>query len=227
VRKYLVFEQQGSKAVQTDQKVDRWAVVRQDGMKLVHYDDGSEDLFNLNTDPGEASPLNLSDPTNLQIVQQLESYALADDVGKGSVSYHAWSGPNGGNLQTSSNWSSPTQPDRYWSATVNNGGASPAIAHVTSDVTTLGVEVKGASAMQVVNIHAGSTLTGLNEVRVGNHGRIDLAGGNLSTGRWVNVKAGGQIIGQGNVTGDVYNEGTISPGRTNDTPAWPVATPPA
>ena len=81
--------------------------------------------------------------------------------------------------------------------------------------------------MQVVNVHAGKTLTGLNEVRVGNHGRIDLAGGTLASSRWVNVKSGGQVIGQGTVKGDVYNAGTISPGRTNDTPAWPVATPPA
>ena len=73
----------------------------------------------------------------------------------------------------------------------------------------------------------GKTLTGINEVRVGNHGRIDLAGGAVSTIRWVNVKAGGQITGQGSVHGDVYNAGTIAPGCTNDTPAWPVATPPA
>src|SRR5262249_46565196 len=77
------------------------------------------------------------------------------------------------------------------------------------------------------NVKNGTTLTGINEVRVGNHGRVDLAGGTLASSRWVNVKAGGQVIGQGTVTGDVYNAGTISPGRTNDTPAWPVAIPAA
>jgi arylsulfatase A-like enzyme len=226
-RKYLVFEQQGSKAVNTDTKVDRWAVVRQDGMKLIRYDDESEDLFNLNADPSETTPLSLSNPTYLAIAQELEADAIADDVGRGSVQYRAWSGPNGGNLQTASSWSSPTSPDRYWSATVANTGALPAIAHVSSDVTTLGVEVKGTTAMQVVNVHAGKTLTGLNEVRVGNHGRIDLAGGTVASSRWVNVKPGGQVIGQGTVKGDVYNQGTVSPGRTNDTPAWPVAVPDA
>src|SRR4029077_8590280 len=84
---------------------------------------------------------------------------------------------------------------------------------------------RGNTAMQVVNVKSGTTLTGINEVRVGNHGRVDLAGGTLASSRWVNVKSGGQVIGQGTITGDVYNAGTISPGRTNDTPAWPAAVP--
>ena len=146
---------------------------------------------------------------------------------RGSVQYRTWSGPNGGSLQTASNWGSPTAPDRYWSAVVANNGPSPAIAHVAADVTTLGIEVKGQSAMQVVNVHAGKTLTGLNEVRVGNHGRIDLAGGTVSSSRWINIKSGGEVVGQGTMVGDVYNQGTVSPGRKNDTPAWPVAAPPA
>ncbi|HVT26906.1 MAG TPA: sulfatase-like hydrolase/transferase, partial [Lacipirellulaceae bacterium] len=226
-RKYLVFEHQGSRGDDPDPRITRWAVVRQDGMKLICYDDESKELFNLNSDPGETTPLNLTVPANAQIEAELEADAIADDVTRGSVQYRTWSGPNGGSLQTASNWASPTAPDRYWSAVVANSGASPAIAHVSADVTTLGIEVRGQSAMQVVNVHAGHTLTGLNEVRVGDHGRIDLAGGTVSSSRWVNIKSGGQVIGQGTVTGDVYNEGVVSPGRTNDTPAWPVVAPPA
>ena len=37
---------------------------------------------------------------------------------------------------------------------------TPAVAHVTDDVTTLGVEVRGESAMQVVDVHSGGMLTG-------------------------------------------------------------------
>jgi hypothetical protein len=196
-------------------------------MKLIRYDNETQELFNLNADPGESSPLSLSNPTNLAIAQELEADAIADDVTRGSVQYQTWSGPSGGSLQTASNWGTPTAPDRYWSAVVANTGVSPTIAHVSTDMTTLGIEVKGTMAMQVVNVRAGKTLTGLNEVRVGNHGRIDLAGGTVSSSRWVNIKSGGQVIGQGAVTGAVYNAGTVSPGRTNDTPAWPVATPPA
>ncbi len=224
-RKYLVFEHQGSRGDDPDPRITRWAVVRQDGMKLICYDDESKELFNLNTDAGETTPLSLSVPANAQIEAELEADAIADDVTRGSVQYRTWPGPNGGALQTASSWASPTSPDRYWSAVVANNGAAPAIAHVSADVTTLGVEVRGQSAMQVVNVHAGHTLTGLNEVRVGNHGRIDLAGGTVSSSRWVNIRSGGQVVGQGTVIGDVYNEGTMSPGRTNDTPAWPIAAP--
>jgi arylsulfatase A-like enzyme len=226
-RKYLVFEQQGSRAVPSDPKVDRWAVIRQDGMKLIGFDDESMELYNLTADPSETTPLGLSDPANLAIAQQLQSYAMADDVARGAVQYRNWSGPNGGALHTASYWGAPTGPDRYWSAVLANTGASPAIAQVVADVTTLGVEVRGSTAMQVVNVKSGTTLTGINEVRIGNHGRVDLAGGTLASSRWVNIKSGGQIIGQGAITGDVYNAGTISSGRTNDTPAWPVAIPAA
>jgi arylsulfatase A-like enzyme len=226
-RKYLVFEQHGVHGDDPDPRIGRWTVIRQDGMKLIRYDNETQELFNLSTDPGETSPLSLANPTNLAIAQELEADAIADDVTRGRVQYRTWSGPSGGSLQTAASWGSPTPPDRYWSAVVANTGGSSATAHVSTDITTLGVEVKGTAAMQVVNVPAGKTLTGLNEVRVGNHGRIDLAGGAVASSRWVNVKSGGQIVGQGSVTGDVYNAGTIAPGRTNDTAAWPVAVPPA
>ncbi|HEX3602394.1 MAG TPA: sulfatase-like hydrolase/transferase, partial [Lacipirellulaceae bacterium] len=175
-RNYLVFEHQGSRLVSTD-PIGIWSVVRQDGMKLIRFDDESEKLFNLNTDPGEQSPLSLGAPANLQVAQELEADAIADDVTRGSVQYKNWSGPNGGDLSTSANWASNTPPDRYWSAVVANTGTSPALAHVATDVTTLGVEVKAQSALQVVQVHSGKTLTGLNEIRVGANGRIDLDGG--------------------------------------------------
>lgn len=224
-RKYLVFEQHGVHGDDPDPRIGRWTVIRQDGMKLIKYDDESEELYNLATDPGEATPLNLSNPTNLGIAQELEADAIADDVTRGHVQYRNWSGPNGGALQTASYWGSPTSPDRYWSAVVANTGASPAVAHVSTDVTTLGVEVKGTTAMQTVYVHSGHSLTGLNEVRVNTHGRIDLDGGTVSSSRWVNVKTGGQIIGQGTIVGDMYNQGTVSPGRTNDGTGLPYAAP--
>ena len=226
-RKYLVFEQHGVHGDDPDPRIGRWTVIRQDGMKLIRYDDESEELYNLNTDPGEHTPLSLSNPTNLAIAQELEADAIADDVTRGHVQYRTWSGPSGGTLQTASYWGSPTAPDRYWSAVVANTSATPAVAHVSADVTTLGIEIKGSTAIQVVNVHAGRTLTGLNEVRIGNHGRIDLDGGTVSSSRWMNVKAGGQLVGQGAVVGDVYNSGTVSPGRTNDTITSPIVAPAA
>src|SRR5262249_55016057 len=107
-RKYLVFEHQGAHGADSDPRIGRWAVVRQDGMKLIRYDDESQELFNLNTDPGEHSPLSLTIPANLQIAQELEADAIAEDVTRGFVKYRTWSGPNGGSLQTANYWSSPT-----------------------------------------------------------------------------------------------------------------------
>ncbi len=226
-RDYLVFEQHGVHGDDPDPRIGRWTVIRQDGMKLIRYDNETQELYNLNTDPDENAPLSLSNPTNLAIAQELEADAIADDVTRGAVQYHTWSGASGASLHLATNWGSPTAPDRYWSAVVANTGASPAIAHVAADVTTLGIEVKGSTAMQVIDVNAGRTLTGLNEVRVGNHGRIDLVDGTVASSRWVNIKSGGQVIGQGTVKGDVYNQGTVSPGRANDTPAWPLGIPPA
>ena len=226
-RKYLVFEHQGSHGDDPDPRITRWAVVRQDGMKLICYDDESLELFNLNTDPGETSPLSLSIPANAQIENELEADAIADDATRGSVQYRTWSGPSGGDLNTAASWSSPTSPDRYWSATVANSGASPAIAHVATDLTTLGVEVKGQTALQVVQVHSGRTLTGLNEVRVGAHGRVDLDGGTVASSRWVNVLPQGQITGHGTIKGDLYNQGALSPGKPSGDPVWPLAAPPA
>jgi arylsulfatase A-like enzyme len=225
-RKYLVVEHQGAHGQDPDPRVGRWAVIRQDGMKLIRYDNETTELFNLNTDPGETSPLNLNTPANAQIAAELEADAIAEDVTRGSVQYRQWSGPSGGNLQDAAHWGAPTGPDRYWSAVVANAGAAPALAHVSADITTLGVEVKGQSALQVVNIHDGRTLTGLNEVRVGNHGRIDIDGGTLASSRWTNIRAGGEITGHGAITGDVYNQGQLSPGNSDAT-NWPVVAPPA
>ncbi len=226
-RDYLVFEHTGSHGQDSDPRIGRWAVIRQDGMKLIHYNDDSEELFNLNTDPGETTPLSLGVPANAQIAAELQANAIAEGAMRGVVQYRAWTGPSGGNLINAANWDGAGRVNEYSSAVVGNNGATPAIAHVAADVKTLGVEVRGQSALQVVDVHAGHTLTGRNEVRIGTNGRVDLSGGTLATNRWVNVRNGGEIRGHGTVEGDVYNEGLLSPGKADDSPAWSIAAPPA
>lgn len=223
-RDYLVFEHQGAKGGDPDQRVARYAVIRQDGMKLIHYDSSpTEDLYDVVADPDENVPL----PTNTQIANELRSAAVAEGVFRGVVEYRKYTGPSGGNVQAAASWDGLGRPHGDWSATITNMTGSPRIAHVSDNVTTLGVEVRGTSALQVVDVHAGSTLSGRNEVRVGNHGRVDLSGGTLATNRWVNVRAGGEVRGTGTITGDVYNEGTVSPGRPNEATSWPIVAPPA
>ena len=96
-RNYLVFEQHGVHGDDPDPRIGRWTVIRQDGMKLIRYDNETQELFNLNTDP-ERDILRSACriPTNLAIAQELEADAIADDVTRGTVQYRTWSGPNGG-----------------------------------------------------------------------------------------------------------------------------------
>jgi arylsulfatase A-like enzyme len=221
-RDYLVFEHQGSDGADPETRIGRWAVIRQDGKKLIRYDNESSALYDLVTDPDESSPI-----SNPALLAELEGYAIAEGLTRGVVQYRTWSGPSGGELHEAVHWQSPTSPDGYWSAVVRNTSASPAIAHVSTNVTTLGVEIRGDTDTQVVEVHNGRTLSGRNEVRIGANGRVDLSNGTLATNRWVNVRSGAELRGAGTIDGDVYNEGTLSPGRRGDSPAWPIAAPPA
>ena len=225
-REHLVFEHQGSRGT-AGTLAQRMAVVRQDGMKLIFYANESVELFNLNTDPDENTPLSLSDPGNAAIAAAMRSAAVAEGALRGVVEYRAFTGANGANVQADSSWDGVGRPNAYWSARIVNSSGGARIAHVTDDVTTLGVEVRGQTAQQVVDVHAGKTLEGRNEVRIGALGRVDLSGGVLATNRWVNIRSGGELRGHGDVVGDVYNEGVVAPGRAAGDPAWPVAAPPA
>src|SRR6476659_3164458 len=59
-RDYLVFEQHGVHGDDPYSRIGRWAVIRQDGMKLIRYDNETQELYNLNTDQDENAPLSLS-----------------------------------------------------------------------------------------------------------------------------------------------------------------------
>ena len=65
-RDYLLFEHQGSHGQDPDPRIGRFAIIRQDGMELIQYNDESLELFNLNTDPAETSPSVLEIQRTLQ-----------------------------------------------------------------------------------------------------------------------------------------------------------------
>ena len=46
-------------------------------------------------------------------------------------------------MQSDSSWDGAGRPTGYWSAQIRNSTTSPRIAHVTADVTMLGLEVRG------------------------------------------------------------------------------------
>ncbi|HEX6961078.1 MAG TPA: sulfatase-like hydrolase/transferase [Lacipirellula sp.] len=218
-RPYLVFEHHENSGPDADPRTARSAIIRQDGMKLIRYSDGSSDLFNLNLDPDETSPLNLALVAHAQLAAQLEAEALAEGVQQSFVEFRTWSGPERGNLAASANWSGGSgAPNNNWSAVVANVDVSPRTAVATTNIATLGLEVRGDAALQTIDVGPGAELFGRNEVRISAGGRIALADARLESNRWVNIRTGGQLTGAGDVAGDVYNAGTIAPGRPADLP---------
>jgi arylsulfatase A-like enzyme len=225
-RPYLVFEHHENSGPDPDPRATDWTVIRQDGKKLIRFTDGSYDLFDLSVDPGETTPLNRAVAANAQLAAELQSAALAENVQGGFVEYRQWIGPNGGALHDSTNWNGGGQPNGNWTAVVANNGATPAIAVANASTATLGLEVRGATALQTMDVSPGVELSGRNEVRISSGGRITLADAALSSNRWVNIRGGGQLTGSGQVTGNVYNGGTIAPGRPADLPAVQPPSPP-
>lgn len=217
-RPYLVFEHHQKSGPDDDPREARWAIIRQDGMKLIRYEDGSSDLFNVAADPGESAPLDLKTPANAELAATLEREALAEGVHQDFVKFRTWTGADNGDLNVAGSWSGDGTPTGYWSAVVANDSESPQRATVRTSTATLGLEVRGAAAPQVADVSPGVTLTGRNEVRISAGGEIALADSTLETNRWINIRQGGTLSGTGVVAGDVDNAGTISPGRSTNLP---------
>lgn len=198
-----------------------WAVVR-DNLKLIKFRDGSYQLFNLATDRIEQSPLDLSNPTNAVLRAQLEAYAISQGAGQTNgygVAFRDWKGMNGAEVTNSSNYEVTKDTaaivgpmTEAWSALVENRSSSPQSAKMSKSMTVLGMEVSGKTHQQEVDIRPGKILNGRNEIRIGDHGKIQLTNGELKSDRWLDVQRGGVLTGQGNIQSDVYNSGTIKPG---------------
>lgn len=225
LRKGLIFENdQGS---QLGNPNTDWAIIVGD-MKLVKRRDGVRELYDLSVDVGEASPLSLGVQANADLAAELEALAIAEGVTRGDsygTSYRDWVGGDGDNITSPASWEVTASgvaggsPDDSWSALLAGAAGGDATAHVTTSVEVLGIEVAGLSDnTQTLLLETGSTLHGRNEVRINTGGRIVLQDGALSTARWIDVLAGAVLAGQGNLAGDVYNQGTVAPGQPADVP---------
>ena len=144
-------------------------MIRQDGKKLIRYDNESWATYDLATDPDENAPLSLA--ANAALVAELEGYAVAEGLTRGVVRYRNWSGPNGGQLDDAPNWNSTTSPMVIGPPSLRTPPLPPRSRHVSTNVSTLGIEIKGETAKQVVEVHDGRTLSGRNKVRVGANGQ--------------------------------------------------------
>ena len=227
-RDYLVFEHHEGDGPDTNGLNPRWAIIRGD-YKLIEFSSGAQLLYNLATDPDENAPLDQGVPANASLVAELTSIALADGVEQPASydhQYAEWTGVSGDDLSQAASWNLSATPHPTWSTVVNNTTGSDSVVESSDDVDTLGFEVQGDNGNQTVRAGRKTTLTGRNAVRIDNGGRINLDDATLESWRWTDVLAGGQLTGHGSVKGDVYNQGTISPGLPSDLPVPPNSPPP-
>ena len=223
-RDYLLFE--NTQDSQMGIKNSDWTLLRGD-MKLIKFRDqidGADDfeLYDVAADPNETSPLDLTVPANAALKAELEAIALAEGAAQSNDTYFAdfrdWSGADGGSINDGNQWVVTDDPSNsnvgtitsLWSARVRNTGSSDAVAEVTQSTATLGFEVSGVTAVQSVEVGSGMTLTGRNEVRVGEHGVLHLQRATVESNRWVDVQAGGALTGAGTIATNLYNAGTLA-----------------
>jgi len=226
-RDYLIFEHHEGGGEQQNSQRSIWAVVHTNGYKLIRHNSGTDELFNLNTDPDESNPLNLGVGGHQAIYDELLAIALAEGVESDLsntngyvVSYRTWTGDAGnGQVSDAGNWSGSGAPEGTWSAVIDNPTANARDTNVVGNIQTLGLEVRGSGATQTVTVANGATLTGRNEVRIAGGGHVHLDGGRLNTVRWVDVYEGGELSGGGEVTGDVYAMGRVAPGHAEQVAA--------
>ena len=220
-RDYLVFEHHEGDGPDPNGLNPRWAIIRGD-YKLIEFSTGEQRLYNLVTDPDENNQLDKNVPANAALVTELTSLALAEGVEQPASydhQYGAWIGGDGNSLNDGSRWDLGTSPSETWSTTVNNTSGSASVVIMSGSIDTLGFEVQGDSGQQTVLVDRGLKLTGRNAVRIDSGGRVHLDDATLESWRWTDVLAGGELSGHGVVESDVYNFGTIAPGRPSGLPA--------
>lgn len=222
-RKYLAFEDHQD-----------WAIVG-DSMKLIRWSEngGHYALYNLKADPGERHNL-LSDKESsvsekhLALKEEMEAVAASEGVTHGDaigkawarhnghnrgdpyyLTYHKWQGSHDAAVGKASNWSGKGRPRETWVALLANSSPSPQIAHLTQRVEFLGIEIRGEAAAQTVEVAGSGMLIGGNEVRVSKGGRLEMAGGRITSRRWLTILPGGQFQGYGTIETTAYNSGRL------------------
>ncbi|MEN8128423.1 MAG: sulfatase-like hydrolase/transferase [Planctomycetota bacterium] len=187
-----------------------WAIVNnEDNMKLIAMGKGKDitsyELYDLNTDPTESSPLPLVEEGYRKMKDRLQAIALAECVEE-FKDYAAvnrqWCGTDGGDFSKASNWSKSETPDVNWLATM----AAKSSAIVRSDAAVLGLETQGT-----LSIEDGITLTARNEFRVSGGGHLQLDGGTIRSIRWANIYDQAELRGHGKIDTLLQNESILSP----------------
>jgi len=188
--------------------------------KLIWTKKGVE-LYDLEKDRAETT--NVA-KTNQKLVKELKSLLLKErvDEPKGFANtYHRWIGQNGDATSSPDNWSDykysnvgntyledAGAPQLSWSASIDNGTAAKA----DKDLEFLGLDIRSSR----LDLATGINLTARNELRITDKAILTIDGGTVSSSRWVDVKAGGEVRGNGEIAAALYNAGTVNVASSGD-----------
>ena len=196
------------------------------------------ELYDLETDPSESNDIASKHPKR---VKQMKELLLGERVAEPrgfANTYHQWTAQSEvaqgeADVLDANNWSDYVYanagvtymtddgpPQTSWVARINNNASKPAISRLTSGsddsprtLDLLALELSGKSAEQTFIVDQTATLSGRNEIRINDNGKLNLQGGTVSTLRWIDVRPGGSLIGHGTVQGDLYNDGAVGAQR--------------
>jgi len=217
-RSHFVWEHHERDGPDADSREARWSVLK-DNIKLIRFSNGSEDMYDLNVDPGETQPLDLNAFADVR--SELQAIAVAEGVtesGTGHAARHVdWIGGDQDSTTSAGNWSNYNGAQELWVSVIANSQSSDSSIDFDS-TELLGVEVRGDSALQTIRVNQSNELAIGNELRVGANGRTHLDAGSLNSRRWLDIKSGGQLTGIGDMAGQLYNWGSIAPGLPTDLP---------
>ena len=218
-RPHFVWEHHERDGPDADSRDAEWSVLK-DNIKLIHFSNGSEDMYDLNTDPGETQTLDLNAFADVRA--ELQQIAIDEGVTQSGVGFSAqhvdWIGGDQDSTTAQGNWSNYDALQELWVSVIANGQSSDSSIDFES-TDLLGVEVKGDSALQTIRVNPASELLIRNELRVEAGGRAHVDAGSLNCRRWLDIKPGGQLTGIGDLSGQLYNWGSIAPGLPTDLPA--------
>ncbi|GAB5559894.1 MAG: hypothetical protein SynsKO_15410 [Synoicihabitans sp.] len=190
--------------------------------KLIRDSASNLELYDLVTDEAESHNIASQHP---QLVAELNALLIGERVAEPrgfANTYHHWIGRDGDSTSSADNWSDydysnagityltdAGKPRLSWTAHITNDGSVPVKARADQDLEVLALKISGKSTQELV-LDPGINLTGRNEVVLGTQGLLTLQGGSISSLRWIDVTADGEISGHGTINGDLYAEGTIS-----------------
>ncbi len=182
----------------------RTALIR-DGFKAIRFADGHTEFYDLANDPSEANDLFAQN-------QALANGMIADalDQNTGLIAYPAWN-EGGEYFDQNFGWSTGVAPRRGDIARIDSGTV---YAEFTDEV--LGLDLGNGTDPAGLTVVDGSIFA-RNGARVNANAELRLDQEAFSTLRRVEL-AGGALVGNGLVVGQVVNRGTLSPDRFTVTP---------